>query len=66
MFSLSQLADVTSRLQLAELSGHQFHEKFVSGRWIKIFFPQIFMGCMLKPIIMGVWFSLRHDFKLYK
>ena len=48
MFSLSQLADVTSGLQLAELSGHQFHEKIVSGRWIKIFFPQIFMGCMLK------------------
>ena len=46
MFSLSQLAGVTPLLQLAELSGHQFHEKFVSGRWIKIFFPHDFMGCM--------------------
>ena len=27
----SQLAGVTSHLQLAELSGNQFHEKFVSG-----------------------------------
>ena len=56
---------VTSRSQLAD---RQFDEKLVSEDELKYFFLRFYWDVCLftlaKPIIMGVWFSLRHDFNL--
>ena len=57
IISCSQLAGVTSRPQLAELSGRQFHENIFLEDELEYFFLRFYwdvcLFTLVKPIIMG-------------